>query len=60
MNFTCLAQTVCLMLFMSLFSAAQGPTTETPASRQLAGWLARLHRIDHGRYHQLIGAISTK
>jgi hypothetical protein len=25
---------------MSLFSAAQGPATETPAGRQLAGWLA--------------------
>jgi D-alanyl-D-alanine carboxypeptidase len=40
MNFTSLVQTVCLVLLVSLFSAAQRPSTGTPAGRQLAGWLA--------------------
>lgn len=40
MSFTRLAQTVCFVFFMSLFSAAQGPAIQTPSGRQLAGWLA--------------------
>ena len=40
MVFTHLVQTVGLVFFMSVFSGAQGPATETPAGRQLAGWLA--------------------
>ena len=33
-------QTLCLVLFMSLFSAGQVPPTDSPAGHQLAGWLA--------------------
>ena len=40
MHFTRLVQTVCLLLFLSLFCDAQAPVTETPAGRQLAAWLA--------------------
>jgi D-alanyl-D-alanine carboxypeptidase len=40
MNITRLVQTVCLVFFMSVFSTAQGPPTESPSGRQLAGWLA--------------------
>ena len=40
MNVTRLVQTSFLVLFVSLFSAAQTPSTETPAGRQLTGWLA--------------------
>ena len=40
MNYTRLVQTVCLLLFLSLFCDAQGPATETPAGRQLTAWLA--------------------
>jgi D-alanyl-D-alanine carboxypeptidase len=40
MNIPRLFQAVCLVLSISVFSAAQGPTRQTPAGRQLAGWLA--------------------
>src|ERR1700692_2116851 len=40
MNFTRTFQVVYLVLSLSVFSAAQGPTKQFPASRQLAGWLA--------------------
>ena len=40
MNFTRLFQAVCLVLSISVFSATQGPPKQTPAGRQLAGWLA--------------------
>jgi CubicO group peptidase (beta-lactamase class C family) len=40
MNVTRVVKTSFLVLFVSLFSAAQTPATETPAGRQLTGWLA--------------------
>ena len=50
MNFTRPFQTVCLVLSMSVFSAAQGPAKQTPASRQLAGWLAAYDGTDWDAY----------
>jgi D-alanyl-D-alanine carboxypeptidase len=50
MNFMRFVQTLCLVLIMSLFSAAQGPATETPAGRQLAGWLAAYDGADWDAY----------
>ena len=40
MNIARLVLTVCLVFFLSVFSAAQRPATESPTGRQLAGWLA--------------------
>jgi D-alanyl-D-alanine carboxypeptidase len=40
MNCTRRIQAVCLVLSISVFSAAQGPIQQSPAGRQLAGWLA--------------------
>jgi hypothetical protein len=50
MNFTRLFQAVYLVLSMSVFSAAQGPTKQTPAGRQLAGWLAAYDGTDWQTY----------
>jgi hypothetical protein len=39
-------QVLCLILSMSILSAAQGPTKQSPASRQLAGWLTAYDGTD--------------
>jgi D-alanyl-D-alanine carboxypeptidase len=41
---------VCLVLLTSVFSVAQGPSNQTPASRQLAGWLAAYDGADWDVY----------
>jgi D-alanyl-D-alanine carboxypeptidase len=43
-------QVVCLLLSISVLSAAQGPTKQSPASRQLAGWLAAYDGTDWNAY----------
>src|SRR5580658_5625122 len=43
-------QVVCLLLSMSVLSAAQGPAKQSPASRQLAGWLAAYDGTDRNAY----------
>jgi D-alanyl-D-alanine carboxypeptidase len=50
MNFTRPFQAVCLALAISVFSAAQGPAKQAPASRQLAGWLAAYDGTDWNAY----------
>jgi D-alanyl-D-alanine carboxypeptidase len=50
MNLTRPFQVVCLVLFMSVFSVAQGPSNQAPASRQLAGWLAAYDGADWDAY----------
>ncbi len=50
MNLTRPFQAVCLILSMSVFSVAQGPAKETPAGRQLAGWLAAYDGTDWQAY----------
>jgi D-alanyl-D-alanine carboxypeptidase len=50
MNLTRLFQAVCLVLSISVFSAAQGPAKQTPAGRQLAGWLATYDGTDWQAY----------
>jgi D-alanyl-D-alanine carboxypeptidase len=50
MNLTHPFQVVCLVLSMSVFSAAQGPAKQTPAGRQLAGWLAAYDGTDWQAY----------
>ena len=39
-------QAVCIVFALSVFSAAQGPAKQTPAGRQLAGWLAAYDGTD--------------
>ena len=50
MNYTRLAPTICLLLFLSLFCKAQGPATETPAGRQLTAWLAAYNSTNWDGY----------
>jgi CubicO group peptidase (beta-lactamase class C family) len=50
MNLTRPFQTVCIVLSISVFSVAQGPTEQTPAGRQLAGWLAAYDGTDWQAY----------
>jgi D-alanyl-D-alanine carboxypeptidase len=50
MNFTRPFQVVCLVVSMTVFSIAQGPSNQTPASRQLAGWLAAYDGADWDAY----------
>jgi D-alanyl-D-alanine carboxypeptidase len=50
MNFRHMIQSVCLVLSISVFSAAQGPAKQMPASRQLAGWLAAYDGTDWNAY----------
>ena len=50
MNFTRPFQVVCLVVSMSVFSVAQGPSNQAPASRQLAGWLAAYDGADWDAY----------
>jgi D-alanyl-D-alanine carboxypeptidase len=50
MNFTRTLQVVCLVLSISVFSAAQGPTNQSQAGRQLAGWLAAYDGTDWQAY----------
>jgi CubicO group peptidase (beta-lactamase class C family) len=54
MVFTHLVQTVGLVFFMSVFSGAQGPATETPAGRQLAGWLAAYDSTSWDAYRKFL------
>jgi hypothetical protein len=48
MDLTRLFQAVCLVLFMSVFSTSQESSKQTPAGRQLAGWLAAYDGTDCG------------
>jgi D-alanyl-D-alanine carboxypeptidase len=50
MSFTRPFQAVCLMLAMSVFSAAEGTATHTPAGQQLAAWLAAYDGTDWDAY----------
>jgi CubicO group peptidase (beta-lactamase class C family) len=50
MNLTRPFQAVCLVLSMSVLSAAQGPAKQTPAGWQLAGWLAAYDGTDWQAY----------
>ena len=50
MNFLRPFQVLCLVLSMSVFSAAQGPAKPTPAIRQLDGWLAAYDGTDWQAY----------
>jgi D-alanyl-D-alanine carboxypeptidase len=50
MNFTRPFQTVCVVLLISVFSAAPGPAMQAPASGQLAGWLAAYDGTDWNAY----------
>jgi predicted dienelactone hydrolase len=50
MNFTRPIQAISLVLCVSVFSAAQGPAEQTPAGRQLAGWLAAYDGTDWDVY----------
>ena len=50
MNFTRPFQVVCLVVSMTVFSIAQGPSNQAPASRQLAGWLAAYDGADWDAY----------
>jgi D-alanyl-D-alanine carboxypeptidase len=50
MNSTRLFQAVCLLLSMSVSSASPVPSEQTPAGRQLAGWLAAYDGTDWQAY----------
>ena len=50
MNFTRPLPAVCLALYMSVFSVAQEPAPQAPASRQLAGWLGAYDGSDWNAY----------
>jgi D-alanyl-D-alanine carboxypeptidase len=50
MNFTRPFQALCLVLCMSVFSVAQGPSNQGPAGRHLAGWLAAYDGSDWDAY----------
>jgi D-alanyl-D-alanine carboxypeptidase len=50
MNFTRPFHVVCLVVSMTVFSIAQGPSNQAPASRQLAGWLAAYDGADWDAY----------
>jgi D-alanyl-D-alanine carboxypeptidase len=50
MNFKRPIQAVCLVFSISVFSAAQGPARQAPASRQLGEWLAAYDGADWNTY----------
>lgn len=50
MNFTRPIQAVCLALSISVFTAAQAPATQAPASRGLGEWLAAYNGTDWNAY----------
>ena len=50
MNVTPLFQALCLVLSLSVFSAAQGLARQGPAGRQLAAWLAGYDGTDWDAY----------
>jgi D-alanyl-D-alanine carboxypeptidase len=50
MNLTGPLRAVCIVLSMSVFSAAQGTTEQAPAGRQLAAWLAAYDGTDWQAY----------
>jgi D-alanyl-D-alanine carboxypeptidase len=50
MNFTRSIQAISLVLSISVFSAAQGPAKQTPAGRQLSGWLEAYDGTDWKAY----------
>ena len=54
MNFTRPIQAVCLVLSLSMFTAAQGQAKQAPASRQLAGWLAAYDGTDWNAYFMFL------
>jgi D-alanyl-D-alanine carboxypeptidase len=47
-------QTFCLLLLTPLFSACQTPHPETPAGRQLAGWLAAFDGTNWDAYREFL------
>ena len=50
MNLTRPFRAICIVLSVSVFSLAQGPAKQTPAGRQLAGWLAAYDGTDWQAY----------
>jgi CubicO group peptidase (beta-lactamase class C family) len=50
MNWTRPFQAVCIVLSVSVFSVAQVPANQTPAGRQLGGWLAAYDGTDWQAY----------
>jgi len=56
MNIARLVQTVCPVFFMSVFSTAQGPATESPSGTQLAGWLAAYDSTNWDAYLKFLQA----
>jgi hypothetical protein len=50
MNLTGPLRAFCIVLSVSVISIAQGQTKQTPAGRQLAGWLAAYDGTDWHAY----------